>query len=437
MEKKIDNLDGWTKSRIKFLEDEIKDLKGIHNTFPSTPDVKEQENPNDLSENHKLHYFLLDNMSQGIVYHNCRGEIIFANQAASDILGLTLDQLYGKTPYDKQWRATNSDGYEMKPEDYPSYITLKTGKKFKNIELRFYIPSINDYRWINVCSIPFFLNNPAKPHKVIVTFEDITHRIAMEKEHLEKIELEKKYMLAKESLMFKQNFLANMSHEMRTPLTGVMGMSDILLELDPTPLQTEYLEIIKNSGEELKEIIDKILDFSKLDTEQVKPNNKVFLFDNLIKKAKTFYESKASPNIAFHIRKDRDIPAKIISDEKRVLQVINNLLSNAIKFTGEGKITLHFDSEKIENTPDEILVTVKVTDTGTGIPKEIRTRIFEPFSNLERNDVRSYDGTGLGLAVGKKISRMLNGDIVLDTQYTHGSRFIFTFRGLLPEKNNA
>ncbi|MFW6227417.1 MAG: ATP-binding protein [Bacteroidota bacterium] len=146
-----------------------------------------------------------------------------------------------------------------------------------------------------------------------------------------------------------------------------------------------------------------------------------------------YYENIASPNISFQVIKSSDLPAKIISDEKKIFQVISYLLSNAVKFTKQGNITLHFQSEKTENRAKEVLITAKVTDTGKGIPKELRTRLFEPFSNLENNDARNSDGTGLSLAVCKKISSILNGDIFLDTQYTNGSRFQFIFQGYLPE----
>nr|HPO49259.1 PAS domain S-box protein [Spirochaetota bacterium] len=125
-------------------------------------------------ENEEKFRFLFENMIQGVVYHNARGEIIEANKSSCEILGLSLEQMFGLTSFDPRWRAIREDGTEYKGYEHPSSITLKTGKPVLNVKMGIFNPKENKYRWININSIPKFRKNEIKPYQVIVTFEDIT-----------------------------------------------------------------------------------------------------------------------------------------------------------------------------------------------------------------------------------------------------------------------
>jgi PAS domain S-box-containing protein len=259
---------------------------------------------------------------------------------------------------------------------------------------------------------------------------DITERKNAENERLLKEQLIKQMELARESLNFKQNFLANMSHEMRTPLTGILGMSEIL---DNTPLdddQKDYLNTIIQSGNNLKEMINQVLDYSKIEAGKVQLNKKIFTFYNLIEIAENLFVSLCRNPVFFEKQLDPRIPYFIVADEIRLTRVINNLISNAIKFTAEGKISISCELIKKDNKSGELTIQIKIADTGQGIERNTQNKLFKPFFQIEESDTRQYDGSGLGLSICKELVTMHGGDMHVESEPGKGSTFWFTFQAL-------
>jgi signal transduction histidine kinase/ActR/RegA family two-component response regulator len=228
-----------------------------------------------------------------------------------------------------------------------------------------------------------------------------------------------------EIIKFKQNFLANMSHEIRTPLTGILGMIDIMAQSPLNEEQAEYINILKHSGENLREIINQVLDYSKIEAGKVQLKMKDFVFHDLVTQARNLFHSLAGNRLTFLSDVDTDIPVMIRADKNRLLQMINNLISNSVKFTHEGSITLK--AELFKKSRNKLLIRILVTDTGFGITEEKQKVLFRPFAQIHESDHREFEGTGLGLSICKELARLHGGMVGLESKYGQGSTFWFTF----------
>ncbi len=246
--------------------------------------------------------------------------------------------------------------------------------------------------------------------------------------HFQKDAFEKQVAIAKESIRFKQNFLANMSHEIRTPLTGIIGMMEILENTTLTDKQKEYINILKNSSENLRIIINQVLDFSKIEAGKVQLQTRAFLFKNLINDARKLFTSLCSnKEVTFHSILDPKIPVCIIADYNRLSQIINNLISNAVKFTSRGSITIKAELLQQLTNIQHLLIKIEVADTGIGIDAEMQEKLFTPFSQIEDGDTRNYEGSGLGLSICKELASLMQGETGVESSKGNGSKFWFTF----------
>ncbi len=240
----------------------------------------------------------------------------------------------------------------------------------------------------------------------------------------QKQELKKAKEKAEESDKLKSTFLANMSHEIRTPMNAILGFTEILTETELDKKQTEYINIIKSSGNHLLELINDIIDISKLESNQLQIVESKCNLNNFLKDIKIFFElslnknNKADLNLELNpgLEKGKDI---LYTDTTRLRQILINLIGNAIKFTIDGTISISY--ERIEN---ELLFTIK--DTGIGIPKEQLPIIFERFRQADETTTKKFGGTGLGLAISKACTELLGGKIWAESEKEKGSSFYFT-----------
>jgi len=196
--------------------------------------------------------------------------------------------------------------------------------------------------------------------------------------------------------------------------------------------QQDYLNSIRFSSENLREIINQILDYSKIEAGKLSLTFRPFQISQMLANARDLFHSICKKEIVFKLEQDNQLPDFIATDEKRVFQVIANLLSNAAKFTDKGEVLL---SARLQEFKDEntLLVQIMVKDTGIGMSEDEQARVFEPFVDIENNDRRNYEGTGLGLSISKEIAHFLGGDLTLSSGVGHGSVFTFSFEARLPE----
>lgn len=221
---------------------------------------------------------------------------------------------------------------------------------------------------------------------------------------------------------YKSEFLANMSHELRTPLNSVLILANLLRDnkdKNLTAKQVEYAKIISNSGSDLLNLINDILDLSKIEAGKIELNIEQMPVDAISNSMhQMFFALAEEKKIAFSIHKELDVTATITTDRQRMEQILKNLLSNAFKFTGEqGSISLSIRNDVAGN------VVFDVTDTGIGIDPAKQEMIFEAFKQADGNTNRKYGGTGLGLSISRELARILGGTIQVKSKPGEGSTF--------------
>jgi PAS domain S-box-containing protein len=257
-----------------------------------------------------------------------------------------------------------------------------------------------------------------KPFNLLFIIKDITERLMYEKKLKEAKEK------AIESDKLKSAFLANMSHEIRTPMNAIIGFSKLLSSQEANEHDNlEYIEIIKNTGNTLLNLIDDIIDFAKIEAGEVQIKQAACYLHKIMKELHVFFETERQRNEKTGIElvlniPDPDSELVILTDQNRLRQVFSNLLGNALKFTQKGKIEFGY---KIE----ESHINFYVSDTGIGIDDNYHKVIFDRFRQVDFNYNKKFDGTGLGLAISKNLIKLLGGRITLESKKGEGSVFRF------------
>jgi len=222
----------------------------------------------------------------------------------------------------------------------------------------------------------------------------------------------------------KSSFLASTSHEIRTPMNAIIGMAELLLDTPLTDIQKEYLEMLTVSANNLMDIINDVLDMSKIEAGHLEVEKTGFdLWDVVETVGLSLGARAAQKGLEFLCRIDPEAPRYVIGDPTRLRQILINLAGNSIKFTEQGEIVVRV--QLAEKKDDELLLHFSVSDTGIGIPKEKQGAVFESFTQAEASTTRKYGGTGLGLTISKQLVELMGGEIGIESEPGKGSTFYF------------
>lgn len=223
----------------------------------------------------------------------------------------------------------------------------------------------------------------------------------------------------------KSLFLSTMSHEIRTPINAVMGMSEIIVRETKEDATLEQALQIRSASHTLASIINNVLDISKIESGKMELVKQPYSVPKMLKDLKNIISLRAEKkNLELIFDIDKNTPSSLIGDEIRIRQIITNLLSNAVKYTQKGKITVTVSAE-MTDSPKQVLLFVRVADTGQGIRPEQIPHLFQAYDRLDEQKVHNIEGTGLGLGIVKKLLNLMNCEIHVDSEYKKGSCFWF------------
>ncbi len=342
-----------------------------------------------------------------IVITNLDGQIEYVNKKFTEVTGYSFDEVKGENPNILQSRKTPQDTYKQMWND------LTSGKEWrgtfcnqrKSGEIYYeeaYITPLNDATGI--------------PTHYLAVKEDISERIRTENELIEAKNR------AEESHRIKSAFLANMSHELRTPLNAVIGFSELIPESEEDEV-FEYAKLINDSGHHLLSIIEDIFDISVLESGDVEVTQEEIILKNLFEDigqlAKKEIKQQFKGHIEFKIEPNIDPELKFHCDPNKIRKVFAHLIKNAVKFTEQGSIEVGYEQTSTH-------LRFFVSDTGIGIPTNKQQVIFEAFRQVDETHTREYGGTGVGLAISKKMMELMGGEIFVKSEPKKGTTFFFT-----------
>jgi PAS domain S-box-containing protein len=349
--------------------------------------------------------------TSGVVINDSKGKVEWVNKAFESITGYTLKDVKDTHLGDSlKGELTDVSIIEKARE-------LSEKKQSFEVDLLIYRKD-GQPLWITVIN-SVITNEQGKVDKYIEVIIDITSKKKAEMELIAAKE---------EALQFsraKDMFISVMSHEIRTPLNAVIGMSHLLLDDNPLESQKENLSILKFSAENLMTLINDVLDFAKIETGNIELEKAQINLQEMVQSITASMQYKAQENhIYLKYDIDKAIPATILGDKARLVQILLNLVSNSVKFTNKGGVDISL--KVIEQSKSAVRIRFAVSDTGIGIAKNKLNTIFESFKQAEADTTRNYGGTGLGLAISKRLIELHDSRINVDSILGEGSTFWFT-----------
>jgi PAS domain S-box-containing protein len=415
-----DVLNAWllvTTSPIKNSKGEIEACVHVARDVSKLKETKQE-----LLQKERILAEISDNIQDVILLteiHKNKNKLIFINKSYENIWGRSSDELFN-----------DSDAFVkyVHPDDQNALISLMKSEPVKksstmNTSYRIIRPD-GDIRWIHMRIFPV-KNQNEKIQRVVGIATDITHQKETEEELSIASEKANKLAIeAAEASRTKSEFLANMSHEIRTPMNGIIGMCHLLLSADLNNEQRSQVLTIRNSSESLLNIINDILDISKIEAgkmtlEKINFNIRATIGDVV----KILADQIQKKNLELSIVIESDVPSTICSDPIRLRQILLNLISNAVKFTEKGGIYL--DVKKLNDNQNQG-VYFSVTDTGIGIEKDKLNLLFQSFTQTDSSITRRFGGTGLGLSISKQLAQLLGGSIGANSTPGEGATFWFS-----------
>lgn len=354
-------------------------------------------------------YFILNHSQECIIRYDAHGCIDYCNDRLLELTGYSASELKGV------------------------YI----GELFQNVFeiVDNHIELAGEYKDMDIIETVIYRRNktcfPVEIKIISTVFEGVEVIICTAvdmtryKESIMKVE--ETTIQMQESMKARDAFVANVTHELRTPVNGIKGHAEILMEQEHDFQKTNYIKMILDCCTTMEGIINNILDFSKLEAGKFQIDEKPFSFyDLMLKMEKMFSMLTMRKGLRFTLNVAQEIPDRMIGDELRLTQVLNNLVSNAVKFTEQGYVGIEVSlNTRID---DVVELFFMVVDTGIGLSPEDKGKLFKSFSQADASITRKYGGTGLGLSITKELVNMMHGKIWADGEKGKGSTFSFTVK---------
>jgi PAS domain S-box-containing protein len=365
---------------------------------------------NELSQSKKEFQSIVQDQTDLIVRTDENNSIIFANRALLIAFTKTFDNLKGNNFLD--WVSEKDREKIVRAIELlsPSNAIVKLHHSL----------NVLTNRQIFVSTIIRALYDS---NNELTGFQYVMRDVSKEVESREELIVAKKK--AEDATKSKSQFLANMSHEIRTPMNSILGMIDVLMQTNLDEDQLEDVEVIKYSATNLLGILNDILDFSRIESNQIQIQNIWFNLNDELKKITKLLENKANEkgnNLILEIFPD--VPQKVKGDPLRLGQIIINLLNNAIKFTENGTVKLAVERDFSKEKTTQLKFTF--TDTGIGMPEKISASLFNFYQQGDPSIAREYGGSGLGLAISKSLCELMGGSIAFKSEVNKGSSFWFS-----------
>jgi PAS domain S-box-containing protein len=357
----------------------------------------------------------LDTLAEGLLILDQQGRIALANRTFAAVVGSDPDKLMGTSASRLAWRQDTPAGDDGQAPELPWVTAVRTNESGRNRTLH-----LNDSKGV---SHTFIVNcSPVagargKARGALASFEDVTQLVEKE------IELRKAKETADEANRAKSEFLARMSHEIRTPMNAILGFTDVLRRgyEDSQAERQEFLNTIHSSGQHLLELINDILDLSKIESGKLEIELTRCSPNQVISEVVSVLGIRAQDKgIELSFAWDGLAPATILTDPTRFRQVITNLVGNSIKFTEKGGVRL---LARLDRSGARPRLEVDVIDSGIGMKPESLQRIFDPFTQADNSITRRFGGTGLGLSISRQCATALGGGLTVKSEYGKGSTF--------------
>ncbi|HUG89719.1 MAG TPA: response regulator [Planctomycetaceae bacterium] len=353
---------------------------------------------------------LVESSPDAIIIQTLAGTITDWNSGAERAYGYTANEAVGQ-----HISLIMPDGREAECADIRARLAQgERLEQFETVRVR------KDGRHVHASlTISPIRNSLAEITRIATIERDVTRRIQIEDEL--RVAMER----AEAGSRAQAEFLTNVSHELRTPMNAIIGMTDLALDEDLSAEVRDYLETARGSAEVLLELLNEVLDFSKLESGEFELDAELFSLSELLEATLKALALKAyEKGLELACDLAPGIPDRLIGDPLRLRQIVTNLAGNAIKFTHQGEILISV--EPMALLEEEIRLKFSVRDSGIGIPKEDQQRVFQPFTQVDSSITRNYSGTGLGLAISTQLINRMGGRIWLDSEVGQGSTFHFT-----------
>ena len=404
-----------TRGRILFNDKTKIPIKAICVNTNITKQKRAEEN---LKKSEDFLSQIIDFIPQLIFAKDEFGRLILVNKATADFYEKKSQELY----------------FSLHENIHPDYMEFKKMKKTDeeviNNNKTIFIPEEKltnkkgITKYYQTFKIPFKEYNYDRP-AILQVSTDITDQKKVEES------LKKSKEIAESANRAKTEFLANMSHEIRTPMNSILGFADLLSFQIKDDIHLSYVNSIKTSGKNLLGLINGILDLSKIEAGKFELQNEFINTFSFFEEFKNMFEILAKEKgVEFIIDIKPDMPLNINVDELRLKQIIVNLISNAIKFTDEGFVKLKVNTKSKNTKLKKANIAISIEDTGIGISKDFQNKIFKAFQQQDGQSTRKYEGTGLGLALSKKLIELMEGKISFKSIPDRGTEFTINLNNI-------